>query len=373
MNEYPIPGLWSPLQIGPYSPNALNSIGAEALPKLYGVDPQTINSNDLRAPSTLPNIKPLDPKYTKTTKGYNDSSIHLNYNHILASQLLGNIGEAIGHSSPNSYQNAQLRFNEQQYNPLNYLPDNPNVSDQNLYGQELFAEGGEVDPGKATADVKDFYNSYMVSPMYNQMLGDNSEIKSARENQLKNFPIMSLNPTSDFKDADPTKGFPAGRYDAPTNSVMINDKLPDGKIPNVFSHEISHGIDQGGKFIPQKDIDLMNSLKLSKDNTLDATETRAMLMQSRYRGSKNNTFDPSTQQFEKKHLKEYKNSPEMKALIDAYGEDGAVQLMNSVSQTNNTQMPIAKYGGEFNENVEYDLSEAQIKNLIKQGYQIEII
>lgn len=84
--------------------------------------------------------KPLD-SFKAGDEQPKDHSIHLNYDNILFSQVLQNLGKYLGTKSENSYQNATKRFNEHQFTPLNYLPDNPNVSTQALYGME---DGGEV-------------------------------------------------------------------------------------------------------------------------------------------------------------------------------------------------------------------------------------
>lgn len=50
--------------------------------------------------------------------------------------------QGIANRSGNSSQNAVLDFNNQQFNPLNYLPSNPNFSQQAYYGQQYMASGG---------------------------------------------------------------------------------------------------------------------------------------------------------------------------------------------------------------------------------------
>jgi len=65
-----------------------------------------------------------------------------NWDNILTSQVLMSGLTAISNASENSRENAVLRFNQQQFNPLNYLPQTANISHQALYGM---GEGGEFD------------------------------------------------------------------------------------------------------------------------------------------------------------------------------------------------------------------------------------
>lgn len=119
----------------------------------YKIEDQNRNPVDQLMPINMPQVftpnadlgnhditDTLQGKVKSQNKTNNfDNSIHLNWDHILASQLLTGFGQNIANHSANSNQNAILNWNKQQFNPLNYLPDNPNVSQQAMYGM---AKGG---------------------------------------------------------------------------------------------------------------------------------------------------------------------------------------------------------------------------------------
>lgn len=74
----------------------------------------------------------------------------VNWDHVLNSQIATSVGSFLGENNSNSYTNAILDFNKKQFNPMNYLPENSNVSQQALYGMALgglFDDGGGVEQG----------------------------------------------------------------------------------------------------------------------------------------------------------------------------------------------------------------------------------
>jgi hypothetical protein len=78
-----------------------------------------------------------------------DSPVNLNWQHILQSQIIQGGLSALSNASPNSYQNATLRFN-QQFDPTQTLPQNPNYSNQDYYGNKQ--DGGQI----VDSFIKDF-------------------------------------------------------------------------------------------------------------------------------------------------------------------------------------------------------------------------
>jgi hypothetical protein len=88
-------------------------------------------------PGALPPGMQSNMLQSKNTFGEN-----INWNHVFGSNMITSLGQGLAHRGANSYQNATLRFNEQMYNPMNYLQHTPNNSLQSLYGMQ---EGGEVE------------------------------------------------------------------------------------------------------------------------------------------------------------------------------------------------------------------------------------
>lgn len=144
----PFANIWEWMPQPAYTPTPLNSVYPDTpLPKL-NVNPQTTYQDIIKDQRVDPlKIKIPEPAKKVQNKSVEDDSIHLNYNHIFASNVVQGLGKAISNYLPNSYQNAALRFNQEQFNPLNYLPENPNVSQQALYGDEQFEEGGSFGEG----------------------------------------------------------------------------------------------------------------------------------------------------------------------------------------------------------------------------------
>lgn len=69
----------------------------------------------------------------------------INWGHVLQSNLLLGLGQGLANASSNSQQNAVKRFNQQQFNPLNYLPYTANYSQQDRFGdQSQMQRGGLV-------------------------------------------------------------------------------------------------------------------------------------------------------------------------------------------------------------------------------------
>jgi hypothetical protein len=103
------------------------------------------------AQSFNPAIDPTDTgansqKKRSALDRFTGDPININWEHILMSQALTGVGQFFANNSANSYQNATLQRNKQIFNPLNYLPENPNTSMQALYGMArggTFHEGGE--------------------------------------------------------------------------------------------------------------------------------------------------------------------------------------------------------------------------------------
>lgn len=111
------------------------------------------NGPKMFTPSGTPNLNitnTLDNNFTipgnngvENYNMFNSPDIHMNFEHILMSQILGSAGQALANNSSNGSAQAIKNFNKQQFTPLNYLPENSNTSQQALYGME---DGGDVKP-----------------------------------------------------------------------------------------------------------------------------------------------------------------------------------------------------------------------------------
>ena len=152
-------------------------------------------------------------------------------------------------------------------------------------------------------------------------------------------------------------------------------------------HETSHATDYSGYFIPDADLAMMNKFRsgdyksspmykrhLSKygtnaglndpkwvskknewlDYVNDPTETRARLNDFRFRAKEQGIYDPFTQKFDLKYLKNYKPIPSgdsgsfdpINQLRDSYSDEEIQTMLNSISKTKgNANSDQAKYGG----------------------------
>lgn len=245
--------------------------------------------------------------------------------------------------------NRQDQYMYNQYSTLGQLdPVNINDYQPTPYNQ-YFQEGGTVDGNP----YKDYYSEYMKSPKYKAMLGDNPEVSAGRIGQLGKFTQIKVVPNTFFGSGPKLKnGFIVGEWNKDTNTVNVNERLNPARIPGVVSHEVSHQIDNGGQFIPQKDIDFMSSLKRAGLESSDEinylsqpTEIRARLNQLRYKSKERGVYDPFTEDFKAEFLDKFKNATEMNDLRKLYSDEDIIKLMNSVSQTGDQNMTMAQRGG----------------------------
>lgn len=216
------------------------------------------------------------------------------------------------------------------------------------FGEEK-QEGGVVNANP----YKEYYSEYMKSPKYRAMLGDNPEVAAGRNSQLDKFPAIKVVPNTFFGSGPKLKnGFIVGEWNKESNTVNVNERLNPARIPGVVSHEVSHQTDNGGQFIPQKDIDFMTKLRkpgLESNDEINylsqPTEIRARLNQLRYKSKERNVYDPFTQEFKSEYLDKFKNAAEMQDLRKLYSDEQIVELMNSVSQAGDEDMTYAQQGG----------------------------
>jgi hypothetical protein len=132
----------------------------------------------------------------------------------------------------------------------------------------------------------------------------------------------------------------------------------------ILRKEFKNRDDDRTYAIPQKDADLINSLKVPETDSnrwnynyfTDDTEVRSRLNQVR-----ENLFNRGNKEFLNRDLNdkdlkplydniEYEEYQYLQDLKDHFGEEGTLKLLNSVSQNDNNtnnQMPIAKRGGSW--------------------------
>jgi hypothetical protein len=130
---------------------------------LEGFDPQNEQGMQFYWNNIVPNPKPNDPSSDVSSQGLPQAQrvqapgIHLNWNHILGSQVIQAGATALANSNPNSFQNATKRFNNQ-FNPTSWLPQNPNTGTDAYYGTAQM--GGAI----IDAYIKDFLFSEDPKP-----------------------------------------------------------------------------------------------------------------------------------------------------------------------------------------------------------------
>lgn len=158
-----------PLQI-PVKTNPLLATGEnDPLDKPVPVNPNA---------EKLYEIRKRQPEEPIQGELQNEKVDKLNFNHILPSMMAKGLLQNIAHGSENSYQNAIKNFNNEQFNPLNYLPSSPNNSLQALYGMK---KGGMADGGF----LDDFANSF---------LSEEQEVVPVEKKKAKKQKIITITP-----------------------------------------------------------------------------------------------------------------------------------------------------------------------------------
>jgi len=288
----------------------------------------------------------------------------------------------------------QMQVPQQQQMPQGQLPQNAMA-----YGGNYYANNGlEVSNtttlppyGKAFNYGVNFHRQWMNSPMYRKMLSkstgtpniafgndDFNPFTEARINELNNASWIATPPSK----KDKTRGVVGSATYIPWNAPMTTgptyswgDKnyTPQMKyiigqagvngddIWSTSAHEISHLTDQSGAFIPTADQDIIRKFasmykgtnKSMVDYLSDPTETRARLNEFRERALKQGIYNPLTQPFNLKYLKNYK--PEgggldpINSLKNIFTDEQLEYLLNNVSKNETPLRTIgsdqAAYGG----------------------------
>lgn len=198
-----------------------------------------------------------------------------NWNYIFGSQMIQGFTNGFAKMNPNSRQNAAQRFNQEQFNPLNYLPSNPNTSIQDLYGMK---KGGALPPEMvAISNVLSQRNKdlnwvdrglhperspYMIDPE----TGNRMTHKLAYGNDDKGFyvfPNVIQNEDGSMQDLDPDEAHGWARE---TNTTM---RVPTEAIAKFYSEQglIRHPdkkrkggkikFEEGGEAEDQEDFDFL--------------------------------------------------------------------------------------------------------------------
>jgi hypothetical protein len=186
---------------------------------------------------------------------------------------------------------------------------------------------------------------------------------------LAGAPVNYIDENSKYPNAIPYVNFVKGKGGRPEDEV-VSDAV----------HEFSHISDASGQLIPDSDKKLMTQYaapsflksplamrwtrelgpsgtsiknkKIGEDwiNYIKIpTETRARLTDFRMRAKEQGLYDPFTQRFDSKYLKNYKPVTDTDPLLnlkDVYTDDEISDMLNKVSKSDNGQsQTTAKYGG----------------------------
>ncbi len=261
---------------------------------------------------------------------------------------------------------------------------------------------------KTKKEVSKFYKEYMDSPMYKEMLGDESYIdRKRRENLGEGW--FNTEPKLYIKHAQPSNKPNTGGYSrTSTGNVTI---LPQGhNVKGIIPHELSHSMDRPRfegisilsgfpRLIPQKDIDYINKVTIKDKDLLklprhqnsrfvdypmnvikqyypewleseikwknymaEPTEVRARLNDIRFQSKKRNLYDPFTQKVTPEIYEILKNTKfeegeqegfdPLKQLKGIYTDEQIMYMLNNISQntpldnTDNAEDNfVAKLGG----------------------------
>jgi hypothetical protein len=193
-------------------------------------------------------------------------------------------------------------------------------------------------------------------------------------NFLHNIPNAFINPASLFRffgnGAKHDAYSLVGAYNPQSFKYGVYSKDYNGDLSQqkeTLIHELSHASDYGGKFIPRADKNKMDRyafgnwspmrnkfLGAFQEYVAEPTETRARLNTFRYNAKNQNLYNPFTQKITKDLLDKYKrtDNPDvfgydpLLQLREVYSDDQIVDLLNSISKSDNGQpQTTAKYGG----------------------------
>ena len=156
-----------------------------------------------------------------------------------------------------------------------------------------------------------------------------------------------------------------------TNFNAVQPKIYTNKdnldqILETNLHELSHASDFNGRLIPDSDVKKMDvfarGIKGAPGTILDdfqqyvaePTETRARLMNFRYNAANQKLYNPFKEKITLDQLRNYKTTPggydPLMQLRDVYSDEEILNLLNSVSKTNNgQQQTTAKFGGMYDD------------------------
>lgn len=359
----PMPGLWSPLQpLNPYTPTSQNSFSEDELRDM----------GDVR----------VDPKQQKT-QNVPQKGIHLNYDHIFNSMVIGNLGQAVANNSENSYQNAVLRFNQQKFNPLNYLPENPNVSEQAKYGMEEFGDGGETgeDPKAKQPAPQPIVVNNPNDPRLKAYQDSLSLHNMAQLYNMKSYDLKTPSKPVEYHKGDgwnkeniksEREGniFPIDRNSVgwDKESLQLYDLGQNMNTKGIKSNISPSGYYQGEGYFPyyKKPVQPVVYQKAPPEpqlqklpfspiglNSLPPTQSSANILPVNLQNEQSNNYrveytDPDTGQSTHR---------------DFPNEKMGSTFQNAIGGN--------RTGYYFAEGGTYELSEDQINDLIKQGYEIE--
>ena len=246
-----------------------------------------------------------------------------------------------------------------------------------------------------------FHEEWMASPQYQKLLAESTKennsfdlFNNIRNNNLQELKGKKINTSEDsFRPGALAYFDPKTRsinYPFDSNELNLSKTFFNDEVRSNLAHEKSHFIDNlfadGQKrirlnsqalrkefknreddevsAIPQKDVDLINQLKKSKtddnkynyDYYTEPTEVRARLNQIRENLHNRGNKEFLNRELNEEDLKALYDNIDMsdhqylKELDDYFGKENTIQLLNSISQNNNStndQTVVAKNGGSW--------------------------
>jgi hypothetical protein len=305
----------------------------------------------------------------------------INYNHLAFSNAVQGVGAFL---RSNNQRNDFRQYNRAQQNPLSQIPENPNNTQQALYGDKLYRMGGKIryedggptDP-KDVTNIRNFYKDYLNSPNYLKRLqaqghDDPQSLIKDRLNQLdKTQVIERQHDNSQFTDSTYDKnkdGTWKGKYQ-PTVYYNPDQGSFDGTDrEHTLAHEFGHSVsgNDGRIGLNKKESDLLYNKNqynntvwpaslTAKDRMLrwhdkDPDELKADIDSFRYQLKKDGTYDTGTQDFNQKLLdnakKKYGNTPDFKNLFERLNDKDFIYIMNNIASNDNQTPNQAKRGGQ---------------------------
>jgi len=223
-------------------------------------------------------------------------------------------------------------------------------------------EGG---PQEEFNNVKTWFNKYIESPLYKENLEKSGykdvekvlERRQANVNRTKykldeNRDGSYYNTGSNTIHHSPNRDLK--QWVTKDKSILPNDN--DSVLAHEFGHSVLDSSDSIiGSNVPyynQYDYNELQSRNKNNKMSRGADENYADQKALQYEAAKLGIYNPGYEEFTQEHLNQLKNTGRKNRALENYSDEDLIWLMNNIAQNNDqSEMPIAKYGGLLNKTI----------------------